>query len=90
MNKSERHSLPISNKYFLSNKSSIGKRSIKLGGNMDNDSIDLSDPFIGLSKKQRTSLPGGFMERGSIVSSISRKTCESSKSGISILSKMSS
>jgi hypothetical protein len=57
---------------------------------MDNESLDLSDPFIGLSKKQRTSVPGGFIERGSIVSSISRKTCDSSKSGISILSKMTS
>jgi hypothetical protein len=64
---------------------------------MDNESIDLNMPFSCISgpkKRQRASLQGGFVDtsnsRASIISSISKRTCDSMGSTQSLLSKMTS
>ena len=62
-------------KYLASQKSSVSKRSIPL----KNDDFE---EYI--AKKQKC----GFVERGSIISSISRKTCDSGFSNASIFSKV--
>ena len=65
-------------KYLASQKSSISKRSILLKNDEDFD-----EPLI--CKKQKC----GFVERGSIISSISRRTCDSAISSSSMFSKAS-